>query len=147
MVIEKEEPVIVAEKQPVLVVEEQPVIEEESEPVLVVEKEYSYTEAIAFEEEIEFFEIEVEVEEQETQCVLSIKDNGPGIPKAELMNIFIPFRRLAEHQDHPGSGLGLYFTMHLIDREGGQVWAESKLGEGSRFCVALFRPPQRPEST
>ena len=42
----------------------------------------------------------------------------------------------------PGSGLGLYFTMSLIDRDGGRIWAESSLGEGSRFCVELERPPE-----
>lgn len=81
------------------------------------------------------------VEEHEDKCIISVHDNGPGIPEAELQRIFVPFRRLAEHRDQPGTGLGLYFTMHLIDHEGGQVWAESEPGKGSRFCVALQRPP------
>ena len=85
--------------------------------------------------------IAVSIEEQERHCVISIEDNGPGIPESELQRIFVPFRRLAEHRDRPGTGLGLYFTLHLIDHEGGQVWAESEPGAGSRFCVSLERPP------
>ena len=86
--------------------------------------------------------IDIKVEELGPRCIVSIEDNGSGIPEGELQRIFVPFRRLAEHQDKPGTGLGLYFTMHLIERDGGQVWAESKQGEGSRFCVALQRPRQ-----
>ncbi|REJ96479.1 MAG: hypothetical protein DWQ35_04600 [Planctomycetota bacterium] len=84
--------------------------------------------------------IEIDAEENGPQCLVSIRDNGPGIPEAELQRVFVPFHRLAAHRDRPGSGLGLYFTMYLIDREGGKIWAESKVGEGSRFCVLLNRP-------
>jgi signal transduction histidine kinase len=83
--------------------------------------------------------IEITVEETGPRCIFAIEDNGPGIPAGDLQRIFVPFRRLAEHRDKPGSGLGLYFTLHLIERDGGQVWAESAPGDGSRFCVALQR--------
>jgi signal transduction histidine kinase len=74
-----------------------------------------------------------------SEPVVVVADNGPGIPAEELEAIFSPFRRLAVHRDQPGSGLGLYFTRNLIDRQGGRVWAESTLGKGSRFCVLLKR--------
>jgi len=83
--------------------------------------------------------IEIESELSETQCLITVRDNGPGIPKAELERVFAPFHRLAEHREKPGSGLGLYFTMYLIEREGGKIWAESEVGVGSRFCVLLNR--------
>ncbi|MDH3716738.1 MAG: HAMP domain-containing histidine kinase, partial [Planctomycetota bacterium] len=87
--------------------------------------------------------IEITVEETDARCIFGIEDNGPGIPAGDLQRIFVPFRRLAEHRHKPGSGLGLYFTMHLIERDGGQVWAESTPGDGSRFCVALQRPARK----
>jgi signal transduction histidine kinase len=43
------------------------------------------------------------------------------------------------HRDRPGSGLGLYFTKNLIEQQGGRVWAESELKQGSRFYVVLKR--------
>ncbi len=76
------------------------------------------------------------------QCVFEIADNGPGIPREELERIFVPFRRLPAHRDRPGSGLGLYFTKNLIEQQGGKVWAESEVGQGSRFFVQLRRNPR-----
>jgi signal transduction histidine kinase len=83
--------------------------------------------------------IAIEVETHGAECVFAIADNGPGIPPDELDRIFVPFRRLPIHRDHPGSGLGLYFTKNLVEQQGGRVWAESELGKGSRFVVVLKR--------
>ena len=82
-------------------------------------------------------EIVVSTERKNDEAIVSIDDNGPGIPREELERIFAPFRRLASHHDQPGSGLGLYFTRSLIAQQGGRVWAESKPDGGSRFRVAL----------
>jgi signal transduction histidine kinase len=81
--------------------------------------------------------IAVNAERRDGQCVISIADNGPGIRAEDLDRIFLPFQRLPGHGDIPGSGLGLYFTKMLVEQQGGQVWADSKLGEGSRFFIAL----------
>ena len=72
-------------------------------------------------------------------CTISVADNGSGIPRENLDQIFSPFRRLRMHQDRPGSGLGLYFTKSLVEQQGGRVWAESELGQGSTFHVTLRR--------
>ena len=85
--------------------------------------------------------IEIGFELTDAFCVFSISDNGPGIPLNELESIFVPFRRLPEHSEHPGSGLGLYFAKMLIERQGGRVWVESVPGDGSRFFVQV---PLRP---
>jgi signal transduction histidine kinase len=81
--------------------------------------------------------IAVDAHRRDGQTVISIADNGPGIRSEDLDRIFLPFQRLSGHGDIPGSGLGLYFTKTLVEQQGGQVWAESKLGEGSRFFIAL----------
>jgi signal transduction histidine kinase len=73
------------------------------------------------------------------ECTISVADNGSGIPREYLDQIFSPFRRLRMHQDRPGSGLGLYFTKSLVEQQGGRVWAESELGQGSTFHVLLRR--------
>src|SRR5262249_31642738 len=69
--------------------------------------------------------------------VFSVRDNGPGIPEADLNAVFAPFRRLPQHRHLPGSGLGLHFVKMIAEELGGRVWAESRVGVGSRFFVAL----------
>lgn len=81
--------------------------------------------------------IEIRAQNESGQCVFTVADNGPGIPRDELERIFAPFRRLATHHDVPGTGLGLYFTRNLVERQGGRIWAESEPGQGSRFFVLL----------
>jgi two-component system, chemotaxis family, sensor kinase Cph1 len=81
--------------------------------------------------------IEICARQETNQCVFTVADNGPGIPRDELERIFSPFRRLAAHRGIPGTGLGLYFTRNLVERQGGRIWAESEPGQGSRFFVLL----------
>lgn len=81
--------------------------------------------------------IEMRVSTDESHCVFSVVDNGPGIPPEEQFRIFAPFRRLAKHRDQSGSGLGLYFTKQLVENQGGRIWVESKVGNGSCFFVQL----------
>ena len=70
-----------------------------------------------------------------------VADNGPGIPREELEQIFAPFHRSTAHRHRPGSGLGLYFTKTMLEYQGGKVWAESTPGEGSSFHIVLRKPP------
>lgn len=88
--------------------------------------------------------VEISYQTEGNACTLCVTDNGPGIPREELERIFAPFRRLASESEQPGTGLGLYFTRNLIERQGGCVWAESEPGQGSRFYVKLRRTPQPP---
>ena len=81
--------------------------------------------------------IRLSVESSEDDFIITITDNGPGIPTEELEQIFTAFRRLQMHQGHEGSGLGLYFAKSLIEHQGGKIWAESELGVGSSFHVQL----------
>lgn len=70
---------------------------------------------------------------------LAVVDDGPGIPKAELQNIFEPFYRLYDNDDesHGGVGLGLAIAKSLVKAMGGSIAVDSQLGLGSRFCVSL----------
>lgn len=69
--------------------------------------------------------------------VLIVEDNGPGIPEENLNQIFSPFKRLNQHYAIPGSGLGLYYSRYLVEKQGGRIWVESEEGQGSRFLIAL----------
>ena len=81
--------------------------------------------------------IRIDTETAHGEHIFSISDNGPGIAEAELPQIFAPFRRLPQHRNKPGSGLGLYFVKTFIEEEGGHVWVQSHVGEGTQFYIAL----------
>jgi signal transduction histidine kinase len=83
--------------------------------------------------------IEVHCQSTDHECIFAIADNGPGIPAEELTRVFVPFRRLPAHRNTPGSGLGLYFAKTIVEQQQGRIWAESEVGRGSTFYVALRR--------
>lgn len=70
-------------------------------------------------------------------CEIVVADNGPGMREEDLERVFVPFRRLSDHKDRPGSGLGLYFTKSLVARQGGRIWITSEVGRGSEFHIEL----------
>ncbi len=70
-------------------------------------------------------------------AVLSVKDDGVGIPVADQARIFERFYRVdkARSRDTGGTGLGLSIVRHVAERHGGRVTVESELGIGSTFTV------------
>lgn len=84
--------------------------------------------------------IHVGAVQQDGEWVLSVRDNGAGFNPAYRERIFRPFERLNGKQ-FPGSGLGLALAKRIVERHGGEIWAESVVGEGStfRFSLPLIR--------
>ena len=70
------------------------------------------------------------------RVLLSVVDDGPGIPHAELGKVFGRFYRLG---GEGGSGLGLSVARGIVELHGGVIWAESKPGEGATIWIALPR--------
>ena len=71
---------------------------------------------------------------------LKVKDNGPGIPRAEINQIFKRFYRAPGPQSTrvKGTGLGLFIVRSVAKRHGGRAWAESDgNGRGSTFFLKL----------
>jgi signal transduction histidine kinase len=88
------------------------------------------------------------------QLKISVKDHGIGIPADKLERIFDKFERVdnSDTRRTGGTGIGLFLVKHLVAQHGGNVWAESKLGEGSTFHfdipIAGIEPAEEdPEST
>ena len=83
-------------------------------------------------------EISVNVEAQSEQIILSIKDNGPGIPPADQPHIFEKFYRASNvPKGVGGSGLGLAIVKSIVDNHQGRIWVDSLLGQGTTFTVVL----------
>ncbi|HEX5717008.1 MAG TPA: HAMP domain-containing sensor histidine kinase [Thermoanaerobaculia bacterium] len=74
---------------------------------------------------------------------VSISDTGSGIPDNMLEAIFERFWQVGKN-DRRGVGLGLFISRCIVEAHGGRIWAESKLGEGSRICFTLPTPSDTP---
>lgn len=72
---------------------------------------------------------------------LCVGDNGEGIDAAWLTRVFEPFERLHARKVGDGSGLGLAIVKKGTQLHQGEVWVESKPGEGSIFHITLGQPP------
>jgi two-component system sensor histidine kinase MtrB len=75
---------------------------------------------------------------EEGWAVLTIADEGLGIPPAEIPTLFLPFRRHALTRELvPGVGLGLSITRRIVEAHGGHIDVQSAPGAGSVFRVRL----------
>jgi signal transduction histidine kinase len=101
-------------------------------------------------------DIVVSLRRQEDFVVISVTDQGVGIPRDEQQKIFDRFHRIGTGLVHDvkGSGLGLAIVRHIVEAHRGKVTVESRVGEGSTFSIhlpvetsepiALAAPRQRP---
>ncbi len=81
------------------------------------------------------------------EVLLSISDQGIGIPPHDQALVYGRFARARNAQAYEisGSGLGLYLCRELVEQHGGRIWFESAEGQGSTFFVALpLSPPVAP---
>jgi signal transduction histidine kinase len=94
-------------------------------------------------------EIMVGTQLDDNAVSMQVRDQGVGMAPEDLGSVFERFRRArtAATRYVPGTGLGLPIVRQIVELHGGRVWAESALGKGSTFHVALpLRPPSAAES-
>jgi signal transduction histidine kinase len=80
------------------------------------------------------------------EVVVSVSDEGVGIPENEQDRIFEPFSRVDSSltRQTPGAGLGLFLVKSVVEAHGGRVWVDSQLGRGSTFSFTLPLVERRP---
>lgn len=81
--------------------------------------------------------IEINVADQASHWLLSVSDNGIGISADNLVNVFTAFKRLNPGMDYAGTGIGLAICKKIVEKQGGEIWVESKPGVGSTFYFTL----------
>ena len=87
--------------------------------------------------------VQLRVKDRDSEIEIQVQDSGEGIPSEELERIFDRFYQVEHHmtRKYGGMGLGLSIVKGLIELHGGRVWAESRVGEGSRFVIVLPAQP------
>jgi PAS domain S-box-containing protein len=93
-------------------------------------------------------QVGVSVTTDQNRFTLAVSDTGVGIAPADQARLFEKFFRVKQRgSTHvKGSGLGLAIVKSIVERHGGRVWVDSKLGKGSIFYVELPRNGAFPES-
>lgn len=101
----------------------------------LIENAFSYTG--------EFGQVWVWVDSNDDQAHVSVIDTGVGLPPQELLQVFSRFDNSGGSSGEinggksKNTGLGLYLTKQLVEKMGGRISAESKLGKGSKFTFVL----------
>jgi len=83
--------------------------------------------------------VEVVTSKREKEVVVSVRDEGQGIPADEIDKLFIPFENLSVKSTggEQSTGLGLAIVKRIVEGHGGRIWVQSERGIGSNFSFSL----------
>ena len=83
--------------------------------------------------------VDVSVRKEHRKAIITVSDNGPGIPSEALPHVFDRFYRVdeARSRESGGTGLGLAIARHIVEAHSGTIDVESKIREGTVVTVQL----------
>ena len=84
--------------------------------------------------------ITVSLERAHDSLVLSVRDEGIGVPEEDLKHLFAPFHRAANVGSISGTGLGLTIIQEAVELHGGTIAVESQVGIGTTVTVTIPLP-------
>jgi len=79
----------------------------------------------------------IDAKETANKMLVSVADNGKGISEEYQQKIFEKFIQAKDNDNKGGTGLGLAISKEIINAHGGEIWVNSKIGEGSTFYFTL----------
>jgi len=82
-------------------------------------------------------QVRVTVERKGLEWEFAVRDNGIGIAPQDFERVFVVFQRLHSRDAYPGTGIGLSVCKKIVERHGGRIWVESRLGHGTTFRFTL----------
>ncbi len=87
--------------------------------------------------------ISISGSERDSFWLVTVRDNGRGIPDGDQKKVFELFKRGASTEEQ-GFGIGLAICRRIVEHHGGQIWVESSPGAGSTFSFTLAKDPATP---
>jgi len=83
--------------------------------------------------------VEINVIRKESDVVISVKDQGQGIPSNDIHRVFLPFARtsVVSTNGEKSTGLGLTIAKRIVEAHGGNIWLSSEVGTGTTFFFSL----------
>ena len=81
--------------------------------------------------------IQIRSARKDDLCIISVQDNGTGIPQKYQKRVFNMYERLHSAPRYPGTGMGLALCKKIVERHHGRIWVDSTEGAGSTFHFSL----------
>jgi len=83
--------------------------------------------------------VEINVGLKNNEVIVSVKDQGQGIPSNDIHRVFLPFARtsVSSTNGEKSTGLGLTIAKRIVEAHGGNIWLSSEVGKGTTFFFSL----------